>query len=154
MTARRSGAVLRAVGFLVALACASCGREAGAPPLTGEDGNVTTLGTIEVTARLVEVPGGAIFNVNFPAQPFAGARFTRLGKRRYQEGIVENTDPRGRKYYWIGGEPAPGEPSSGTDFEALRDGKVTVTPLHLDLTDYASLSAGISVQDELEALLQ
>jgi len=61
MTARRSGTVLRAVGFLVALACASCGREAGAPPLSGEDGNVTTLGTIEVTARLVEVPGGAIF---------------------------------------------------------------------------------------------
>lgn len=100
------------------------------------------------------MPGRAIFNVNFPARPFAGARFTRLGKRHYQEGIVENIDPRGRKYYWIGGEPAPGEPSSGTDFEALRDGKVTVTPLHLDLTDYASLSAGAPVQEELEALLR
>jgi 5'-nucleotidase len=98
------------------------------------------------------MPGGAIYNVNFPARPPGGARFTRLGKRHYQEGIVENTDPRGRKYYWIGGEPAPGEPSSGTDFEALRDGRVSVTPLHLDLTDYASLSAALPVRDALEAL--
>ena len=98
------------------------------------------------------LPRGAMFNVNFPARPFAGARFTRLGKRHYQEGIVEKTDPRGRRYYWIGGEPAPGEPSSGTDFEALRDGKVSVTPLHLDLTDYASLTACAPAQEELDLL--
>jgi hypothetical protein len=49
------------VCLLVAVSCTSCGPVAGGPPLTGEDANVTSLGTIEVTARLVEVPEGAIF---------------------------------------------------------------------------------------------
>jgi 5'-nucleotidase len=82
-----------------------------------------------------------ILNVNFPNSEFAGVRITRLGRRIYSEGIIERLDPRGRKYYWIGGEPPvwhSGE-DGGTDFEAVNEGFVSITPLHLDLTHHESI---------------
>src|SRR5438105_92678 len=63
----------------------------------------------------------------------------RLGKRIYPEGVIERLDPRGRKYYWIGGEPPHWHPGEGTDFEALQSGFVSITPLHLDLTHHESI---------------
>ena len=48
-------------------------------------------------------------------------------------------DPRGRKYYWIGGEPPHWHPGEGTDFEAVQGGYVSITPLHLDLTHHESI---------------
>jgi 5'-nucleotidase len=95
-------------------------------------------------------PGG-ITNVNIPAGRFGAPLFTRLGKRHYQESIVEKLDPRGRKYYWIGGEPVPGEPDRGTDFEALHRARISITPLHLDLTEYPLLQDLRALQGELEA---
>jgi 5'-nucleotidase len=80
-----------------------------------------------------------ILNVNFPVSEFAGVRVTKLGKRIYSEGVIERLDPRGRKYYWIGGEPPVWHPGEGTDFEAIESGYVSITPLHLDLTHHESI---------------
>ncbi len=66
-------------------------------------------------------------------------RFTELGKRGYEDVIVEKVDPRGKKYYWIAGTRVVFEESRNTDFQALQDGMISVTPLKLDLTDYNAL---------------
>lgn len=80
-----------------------------------------------------------VLNVNFPVKDFAGVRITRLGKRTYSEGIIERLDPRGKKYFWIGGDPPVWTRDQGTDFEAVEDGYVSITPLHLDLTHHESI---------------
>jgi 5'-nucleotidase len=92
-----------------------------------------------------------LLNVNFPAGPFRGVRLTRLGRREYKQSIVEKLDPRGRKYFWIAGTPE-WELADGTDQSAIAEGCVSVTPLHLDLTDYRSLAALASLQDRLDDL--
>jgi 5'/3'-nucleotidase len=79
-----------------------------------------------------------VLNVNFPVD-FSGVRITRLGRRIYSEGVIERLDPRGRKYYWIGGEPPVWHPEEGTDFNAVEGGLVSITPLHLDLTHHESI---------------
>ena len=80
-----------------------------------------------------------ILNVNFPVGEFGGVKITKLGKRIYSEGVIERKDPRGRKYYWIGGEPPIWHPGEGTDFEAIQNGLISITPLHLDLTHHESI---------------
>ncbi|MBK5260922.1 MAG: 5'/3'-nucleotidase SurE [Thermoanaerobaculia bacterium] len=80
-----------------------------------------------------------VLNVNFPTAAFEGVRITKLGKRVYSEGIIERLDPRGRKYYWIGGEPPTWHQAEGTDFDAIQHGYVSITPLHLDLTHHESI---------------
>jgi 5'-nucleotidase len=70
-----------------------------------------------------------------------GVRVTRMGKRVYGDMIVEKRDPRGRKYYWIGGDHLNSEDVPGSDLEAIEDGYISVTPIHLDLTNYAALRA-------------
>jgi 5'-nucleotidase len=89
--------------------------------------------------------GGAplLLNVNVPAlreEQIVGAQITRLGNRLYRDALVERSDPRGRSYYWIGGEPPAGVPESGTDIGALATGYISVTPILLDLTDHARLA--------------
>ena len=87
-------------------------------------------------ARLL--PPGMLLNVNIPPGELRGYRITRLGKHSYGFDVIENVDPRGRKYYWIGGNDYAFEDIPGTDCNAvLREGVVSVTPLHLDLTDEA-----------------
>jgi 5'-nucleotidase len=81
-----------------------------------------------------------ILNVNFPVGPWSGVKVTRLGKRIYTEGIIERRDPRGRAYYWIGGGLPTWHPAEGTDFEAVENGFVSITPLHLDLTHHQSIA--------------
>ena len=84
------------------------------------------------------LPPDNLLNVNVPMQAPGipkGVMLTRQGKRFYGEPVVENLDPRGRKYYWIGAEgnhhPAP---EKGTDLWAVQNGYISVTPLWLDLT--------------------
>ena len=69
----------------------------------------------------------------------SGVKLTRLGERRYTEGVIEEKDPRGRKIYWIGGGRPVWEPIPDTDFHEVASGYVSVTPLHLDMTDRRSL---------------
>lgn len=85
-----------------------------------------------------DLPRDLLFNVNIPAGEIRGVAFTRLGHRVYQQSLVEKTDPRGRKYYWIAGSPVWTK-EDGTDHAAVCSGMVSVTPLHLDLTDYRGL---------------
>ena len=81
-----------------------------------------------------------LLNVNVPAGPVRGYRLTRLGRRTYGNEVVEKTDPRGRKYYWIGGEGgARNEDIPGSDCNAVQEGVAAVTPLQLDPTDHAVL---------------
>lgn len=80
-----------------------------------------------------------LLNVNVPnvapgSEP--PIRITRLGLRVYRDQLDNRLDPRGRPYYWIGGEEPTGIPDEGTDFGALAQGFVSVTPLQLDLTAY------------------
>lgn len=94
--------------------------------------------------RIVERPPPAplLLNVNVPPGPVRGYRFVRLGRRTYGSEVVEKIDPRGRKYYWIGGEGGPtNEDIPGSDCNAaLKERLVAVTPLHLDSTHDAVLS--------------
>jgi 5'-nucleotidase len=101
-------------------------------------------------ARLAErllkegLPRHTMLNVNVPDVPYEelkGVAVTRMGRRDYQDVIVKRTDPRGGAYYWIGGAEPSHEMEEGTDFEAIADGKVSVTPLHRDLTNYGAIEA-------------
>ena len=67
-------------------------------------------------------------------------RFTKLGNRRYQQAVVEKLDPNGREYYWISGTPVWSK-SEGSDQDAIADQHISITPLHLDLTDYRGLES-------------
>lgn len=97
----------------------------------------------EVAARIVRqliqksLPPGTFLNVNVPACPPAeitGTTVTRLGRRVYRDVLIERQDPRGRPYYWIGGEPPSGYQDQGTDIWALAQGCISITPVHLDMT--------------------
>jgi len=89
------------------------------------------------------LPPDTFLNVNVPARP---ARIppevlvTRLGRRVYRDALIRRKDPRGRPYYWIGGDPPTGVPESGTDVGALAEGKVSVTPITMDMTHYRFLA--------------
>ena len=88
------------------------------------------------------IPPDTLLNVNVPEGDRPdGFAVTRQGKRRYGDAIVEKTDPRGRKYYWIGGTELGFDDVAGTDFAAIHAGRISVTPLHLDLTNYESMKA-------------
>ncbi|HWH22054.1 MAG TPA: 5'/3'-nucleotidase SurE [Allosphingosinicella sp.] len=85
-----------------------------------------------------------LVNINFPAvkpQEVKGVRVTQQGLRDYGRlRIVERTDPRGYQYFWFGLGPMLETPGHSTDLEAVADGYVSVTPLHLDLTHGPSLA--------------
>ena len=104
----------------------------------------------DFTARLARVvserslPRDTLLNVNVPGVPAAELRgylITRQGKRRYGDAIVEHLDPRGRKYFWIGGEDPGFVSAEGTDCTAVAGRYISITPLHLDLTNYASIAS-------------
>lgn len=83
------------------------------------------------------LPPKTLFNVNIPGgiEP-QGYAVTKLGKHSYGNDVVEKDDPRGRKYYWIGGTSFSHEDIPGSDCNAIfRDRIISVTPIHLDLTD-------------------
>ena len=84
---------------------------------------------------------GTLLNINVPNLPITeirGTALTRLGKRIYHQMTVERVDPRGKRYYWIGGGEPDWEREEGTDFDAIDRNLVSITPLHLDLTDYST----------------
>jgi 5'-nucleotidase len=85
------------------------------------------------------LPPETLLNVNVPVGEPRGVRLTRLGVRRYTEGVVEQTDPRGRQIFWIGGGEPIWEEIPDTDFHEVANGYISVTPLHLDMTQLAFL---------------
>ena len=85
------------------------------------------------------LPGGVVLNVNVPNLPLCeiqGVRVTRMGRRVYRDALVVREDPSGAPYYWIGGDPPTGVMEDGTDFTAVAQGYISVTPIHLDFTAY------------------
>lgn len=94
-------------------------------------------------ANTLELPFNTILNVNVPDRPLseiAGIQITRLGSRHRAEPVVKSEDPRGRPIYWIGAAGEEQDAGPGTDFYAVRQGYVSVTPLHVDLTSYQALA--------------
>lgn len=103
----------------------------------------------ELVARILkeilsrgDFPEDTLFNVNLPPvhpSDVKGIRVTSLGRRRYADSITRANDPSGNEYYWIGGGQVTWRGSEDSDFQAIDDGYVSVTPLHLDLTNYRLL---------------
>ena len=94
-------------------------------------------------SRLISIgwPADVVINVNFPDRPLdqvEAAVVGRQGRRKYGDILSERVDPRGVPYYWIGGtrEAMPAAP--GTDIAAVANGAISVTALHLDMTDEAT----------------
>lgn len=84
----------------------------------------------------------AILNVNIPDLPYAevqGIQPTRLGHRHKAEPVVKQQDPRGRSIYWVGLAGPEQDAGPGTDFHAVRNGYVSITPIQVDLTRHSSL---------------
>lgn len=101
----------------------------------GPAAEVAALLTSQVASH--SVPRGLLLNINIPYGPLENLRgiaVTRQGLRVYRDALVRRDDPRGRPYYWIGGDTPTGVADPGTDFGALAAGYVSVTPLQLDLT--------------------
>jgi 5'-nucleotidase len=99
---------------------------------------------LELVNRLQVHPLSAdtIINVNVPDLPYEelkGYRATRLGNRHKAEPVIKTSDPRGRPIYWVGPAGAEQDAGPGTDFFAVREGYVSVTPLQVDLTRHATL---------------
>jgi len=83
-----------------------------------------------------------LLNVNIPylrEDQIKGIVVTRQGLRVYRDRLDRRVDPRGRPYYWIGGDSPTAIPDEGTDFSAIESGYVSITPLHLDMTDFIVL---------------
>jgi 5'-nucleotidase len=93
-------------------------------------------------AFMNQLPSKTILNVNVPYladDAIKGYLITRQGLRVYRDRLDRRLDPRGREYYWIGGDTPTGVPEEGTDFGTLAEGYVSITPLQLDLTAYEML---------------
>jgi len=87
-------------------------------------------------------PDHTLLNVNLPAIPpeeLEGVRVTSLGRRRYSDSLTRDRDPSGREYFWIGGGVSRWQGREDSDFRAVEEGYISVTPLHLDLTNYELL---------------
>ena len=97
-----------------------------------------------ITARLLvdPLPADTILNVNVPDLPAAeinGFEVTRLGHRHRAEACIREVDPRGRPLWWIGSAGPEQDAGPGTDFDAVRRGFISITPIHVDLTRYQAL---------------
>jgi len=88
------------------------------------------------------LPQDTFLNVNIPNVPLQkikGVRITHLGRRIYRDKLIRRKDPHGEIYYWLGGEKPTDELEPGTDCSAVRCKYISVTPVHLDLTNYRAL---------------
>ena len=109
-----------------------------------------------VAARvLVEgLPAKTLLNINVPRGELNGVKMTRLGHRVYREKIVQEMDPRGRPYYWIGAGPPEWREDEASDIAAVHAGWATVTPLHLDLTHFGALGRMAEWETSLNSLMK
>lgn len=109
---------------------------------------------VPVLARLLghitSLPGfprDTLLNINLPPlqrDQVRGARLTTLGRRVYSDSLMRMKDPWGREIFWIGGGSATWSGREDSDFRAVKEGYISVTPLHLDLTNYELLDAAQS----------
>ncbi|MEE8251526.1 MAG: 5'/3'-nucleotidase SurE [Gemmatimonadales bacterium] len=100
------------------------------------------LGRIVGDIVRTKFPAETLLNINIPAidgSEINGIRVTTLGRRVYSESLTRAKDPWGREVYWIGGGHVSWSGSEESDFRAVADGFISVTPLHVDLTNYSLL---------------
>ncbi len=134
------------------VAAAMEGRYLGLPAvavsLAGGPGPVNYATAARVALHMLErlqdnpLPSDTILNVNVPDlswEELQGFRATRLGCRHRAEPVIKDRDPRGRAIYWIGAPGSEQDSGPGTDFHAVRNGFVSVTPLQVDLTRHSAL---------------
>ncbi len=136
------------------VAAAMEGRFLGRPALavslcTRREGGRHFAAAAEIARRLVErlrsapLAPGLILNVNVPDRPLEalrGLKVTRLGSRHRSEAVVPALDPKGERVYWVGPAGRGADAGEGTDFHAVAEGYVSVTPLSVDLTRHAELA--------------
>ncbi|MDT4969153.1 MAG: 5/3-nucleotidase [Acidobacteriota bacterium] len=87
------------------------------------------------------LPEGTLLNINIPSREIKGVRVTRQGLKKARPVISEHIDPRGKPYYWIGEEHFASNSADGTDYQAIEQGYISVTPLKSDMTDHRVLTA-------------
>ncbi len=134
------------------VAAAMEGRFLGLPAvaisLVWDQGEWNYQAAAEAAALIVQklrtdpLPADTILNVNVPNlawKDIKGFEVTRLGHRHRAEAAVPMHDPRGRLHYWIGGPGEEEDSGPGTDFDAVKRGFVSITPIHIDLTRYQAL---------------
>ena len=100
----------------------------------------------EMIAKLAstQLPSDVIVNINIPNLPkneLKGVQATRLGNRHKAEPVIRSEDPRGKPIYWVGAAGPEQDSGPGTDFHAVKNGYVSVSPMHLDLTHYNAMQA-------------
>ena len=96
------------------------------------------------------LPPRTLLNINVPTGPARGYRVTVQGKRNHVTSVMDVVDPRRRVWYWIEEGQNDWEPHDRSDYQAVKDGFISVTPLHPDLTHYAALEAVESLRMESE----
>ncbi|MBI4851767.1 MAG: 5'/3'-nucleotidase SurE [Acidobacteria bacterium] len=96
----------------------------------------------EISSNVLKsgLPKGTLLNVNVPRGPIKGIALTRQASRSAGTEILINHDPRNRPYYWVGYGKISWEQNAGTDFAAIKQGLVSITPIKNDMTNYAHLS--------------
>lgn len=87
------------------------------------------------------LPEGTLLNINIPAKEIKGVKVTRQGIKNARPVITEHIDPRGKPYFWIGEEYFNNSAAVGTDYNAIDQGYISVTPLKSDMTDHRALTA-------------
>lgn len=139
-----AGAMESIINGVPALAVSLGGEESG--PADRESAEATAAAiAAEIAAEALAqgLPPYTLLNINLPRlsrQELRGVQTTRLGKRIYRDVLDKRLDPMKRPYFWIGGEFPTGIPEEGTDIGAVENGYVSVTPLGIDLTSYATLA--------------
>jgi 5'-nucleotidase len=98
----------------------------------------------DIVRRYQDVPFGeaCLLNVNVPNVPYdnlKGTTVTRLGRRHKAEPVIKTTNPRGEPIYWVGAAGTAADAGDGTDFHAVAEGRVSITPLQIDLTHYQQM---------------
>ena len=141
------------------VAAATEGRHLGFPSLAISLVGKTHFATAAHYAALLvkgmmvhPLPADQILNVNVPDLPLdqiKGIRVTRLGNRHRAESVICTEDPRGQPIYWIGPPGSQQDAGEGTDFAAIEQGYVSITPLTIDMTAYSSL-AGLGAWLDLQ----
>jgi len=132
VAAAMEGALLGVHAVAVSLAC---------PPPHDFSHAARFAAALARTVVAARPPAPLLLNVNVPAGPVKGYRFVPLGRRTYGNEVITKLDPRGRRYYWIGGEGGPvNEDIPGSDCNTVAEGYVSVSPLHLDSTHHAVLT--------------
>lgn len=113
---------------------------AGEPPFTYTEGKAIIL---ELARKVMEggLPANTLMNINIPAAArIRGVKVTRQGRRIWKQAVQEVKDPRGRTHYWIGGGTPLLDSGKDTDVQAVSEGFVSISPIHLDLTNHEGIS--------------